>query len=178
MKDFIEILKTNGIEVPDEAKEAIRKEHSENYKANAEFDKKVKRLEEQLQSANDTIADLKAKADNAEELNKRIAEYEQADKDRQEAEKKAKETQARKSRFDVLKGERKYLNEGTESWIFSEFEKALADDKNAGKSDSEIFEDITKDKTIFVSENQRFENPSAGGNSGGGDDKPKFKSFF
>lgn len=162
MQDLLEILHEEGIEVPEEKKDGLRQKHSKSYKAVAEFDKKVNALTEQLSTANSTITDLKSKTDNVDALNQRIKDYEKAEKDRKDAEDKAKKTQQLKTRFDALKGDRTYLNEGTESWMFSEFQKAVADQNNASKSDSEIYENITKDKNIFTPKNERFKNPSAG----------------
>lgn len=162
MQDLIDILKEEGIEVPEEKKDGLRQKHSKNYKAVAEFERKVNSLTDQLTTANATITDLKSKTTDVDALNQRIKDYEKAEQDRKDAEDKAKKTQQLKTRFDALKGDRTYLNEGTESWMFSEFQKAVADQNNASKSDSEIYENITKDKSIFTPKNERFKNPSAG----------------
>lgn len=162
MQDLLEILHEEGIEVPEEKQDGLRQKHSKNYKAVVEFERKVNSLTDQLTTANATITDLKSKTDNVDALNQRIKDYEKAEKDRKDAEDKAKKTQQLKTRFDALKGDRTYLNEGTESWMFSEFQKAIADQNNASKSDSEIYENITKDKNIFTPKNERFKNPSAG----------------
>lgn len=162
MQDFIEILKEDGIEVPDEKKDGLRQKHSKNYKAIVEFEKKINALNDQLTAANATIEDLRSKTGDVEALNQRLKDYEKAEQDRKDAEAKAKKTEELKARFDTLKGDRTYLNEGTENWMFSEFEKAVADQSNASKSDSEIYESITKDKNIFTPKNERFTNPSAG----------------
>lgn len=45
MKRLMEILKTNGIEIPEDKREAVRKALSESYKAAEEFTKAVSRLE-------------------------------------------------------------------------------------------------------------------------------------
>ena len=161
MQDLLEILKEEGIEVPEDKKDGLRQKHSKSYKAVAEFDKKVNALTDQLTTANSTIADLKANAGDVDALTQRIKDFEKAEQDRKDAEEKARKTEQLKTRFDALKGDRTYINEGTESWMFSEFEKAIADQNNASKSDSEIYESITKDKNIFTPKNEKFKNPSA-----------------
>lgn len=125
----------------------------------------------ELQAANDTIADLKGKLQNAEKvdveaLQKKIADYEQAEQKRADDEKAAKEVEALRGRFAPLKGEHKYINEYTENAMFDEFRNALSLDENKGKSDSDIYAAITKDKNIYENPNQRFTNPPVGKVSG------------
>ena len=42
--------------------------------------------------------------------------------------------------------------------VMNDFEKALADKANRGKSDAEIFESLTKDRDYFKSMNPSMEN--------------------
>lgn len=60
MQNIIEILKANGIEVPEEKVASINKAVSENYKTVSEFDKKVSKLENERDS-------FKDRAESAEE---------------------------------------------------------------------------------------------------------------
>ena len=88
MKRLMEILKANGIEIPEDKQADVKKALSENYKATEEYNKRVERLErerdgykEQLETANATLqgfdgldpekvkaqlADYKKKAEDAE----------------------------------------------------------------------------------------------------------------
>lgn len=164
MKDIIDILKDSGIEVAEDKTTDLRKAVAEHYKTINEFNKKLDKLgdyEKQLSTANDTITDLKGKLQNAEKvdveaLQKQIADYEQAEQTRKQDEKAAKELQTLKERFAPLKGEHKYINEYTENAMFDEFKNALSLDENKGKSDSDIYATITKDKNIYENPNQRL----------------------
>ena len=60
MQNIIEILKSNGIEVPEDKVATINKAVSENYKTVSEFEKKVSKLEAENES-------LKDRAETAEE---------------------------------------------------------------------------------------------------------------
>ena len=51
-------------------------------------------------------------------------------------------------------GDKKFVNDYTKNSIVSEIKKALSDEKNAGKSTKDLFEEITKDKEGI------FENPN------------------
>lgn len=123
----------------------------------------------ELDTANATIADLKGKLQNAEEvdvgaLQQKIAEYEQAEQKRKDDEATAKANEALKSRFAPLKGEHKFINEYTENAMFEEFKKALNLEENKGKSDSDVYADIIKDKNIYENPNQRLIIPPVGNN--------------
>ncbi len=96
MKDIFEILKGYGFEVPSDKTEAFKKEFVENYKSVAELEKKAtkiaaleedkKALEEQLKTANETIAGFEG-AD-IEGLKQQIADYNQKLKDTEEQHKR------------------------------------------------------------------------------------------
>lgn len=180
MKDIFEILKEHGIEVETDKQADIRKSFAENFKTVNEYNKRVDKLTEQLNSANDTITDLNTKLEDASKvdvkgLQDRIKEFEDAEATRKQNEAAQKATDALKARFSPLKGDNKFLNEGTENWIFGEFKNALELEENKGKGDAEIYAAITKDKNIYENPNSKFVNPSAGG---GSEQKTEFKRFF
>lgn len=171
MKDIFEILKDNGIEVEADKQADIRKSFAENFKTVNEYNKRVDKLTEQLNSANDTITDLNTKLEDTNKvdvkaLQDRIKEFEDAEETRKQNEAAAKETEALKTRFSSLKGENKFLNEGTENWIFGEFKNALELEENKGKGDAEIYAAITKDKNIYENPNKIVTPPT--GNLGTG----------
>lgn len=183
MKDILEILKENGIEVEESKHSEIRKAVSENYKAINEHNKKVEKLTEQVNSANETITELKGKLEDAEKvdvkaLQDKIKEFEDAEEVRKQKETAAKEQEALKARFSPLKGENKFLNEGTENWMFEEFKKAIVLEENKGKSDSDIFAAITKDKNIYENPNSKFVNPPAAGGNGTQTDEEKVRAVM
>ena len=119
MKDIFEILKDIGIEVPEEQHKDLRRSLNENYIVINEHEKKLEKVNNQLSTANDTITDLKAQLEDATKvdvkaLQDKIKEFEDAEADRIQKENAAKELEALKSRFAPLKGDKKFLNEGTE----------------------------------------------------------------
>lgn len=102
-----------------------------------------------LKKAQDTITDLEKNAKNADALQKTIDDYKAAEEKRQADAKAAAERSERLGRFDkaheaAAKG-RKWLNDFTREGIFSQFEKALADDANKGKSDAEVYNSLVND---------------------------------
>ena len=103
-----------------------------------------------LKTAKDTIANLEKNAKDADALQKTIDEYKAAEEKRQADAKAAADRADRMGRFDKAHGEaskdRKWLNDFTKEGIFSQFEKALADEANKGKSDVQIYESIIKDE--------------------------------
>lgn len=168
MKDIFEILKDCGIEVAEDKRSDVRKAVAENYKTINEHNKSVEKLTEQVNTANGTINDLNGKLEDANKvdvkaLQDRIKEFEDAEESRKQKEAAQKETDALKARFEPLKGENKFLNEGTENWIFGEFRNALDLEENKGKSDADIFADITKDKNIYENPNTKFIQPPVHG---------------
>ncbi len=138
------------------------------YVSKEKFDEK----DNALKTANDTIKKLQDDGADVEKLRQTIADYEAKEQKRLADEKLAQEEQGYKDRFSKLYGENKFLNEGTEQWIFNEFKSAIALEENKGKSDADIYAAITKDKNIYESPN-KFANPPAHGGSNSGDDELK-----
>ena len=52
-----------------------------------------------------------------------------------------------------MSGDRKYLHEMVRAGVMADFGKALQDKANRGKGDKEIFDDLTRDKGYFASQN-------------------------
>ena len=104
----------------------------------------------ELKTAKDTIENLEKNAKDAAALQKTIDEYKAADEKRQADAKAAAERAERLSRFEKAHGEaskdRKWLNDFTRDGIFSQFEKALSDDANKGKSDVQIYNGLINDE--------------------------------
>ncbi len=124
------------------------------------LDKKI----DELSNAQATITDLKGKLEDAEKvdvkgLQDRLKEFEDAESARKQNEAKAQELEALKARFNPLRKDKTFINEGTEKWMFEEFSKALALEENKGKSDADIYEAIAKDKNIYENPNSKFVNP-------------------
>ena len=103
-----------------------------------------------LKKAKDTIEELEKNAKDAAALQKTIDDYKAADEKRQADAKAAAERTERMSRFDKAHGEaskdRKWLNDFTKDGVFSQFEKALTDEANKGKSDIDIYKSLVNDE--------------------------------
>ena len=104
----------------------------------------------ELKTAKDTIENLEKNAKDAAALQKTIDKYKAADEKRQADAKAAAERAERLSRFEKAHGEaskdRKWLNDFTRDGIFSQFEKALTEDANKGKSDVQIYNGLINDE--------------------------------
>ena len=102
-----------------------------------------------LKKANETIQELEKNAKDATALQKTIDDYKAADEKRQADAKAAAERAERLGRFDKAHEEagkgRKWLNDFTRDGIFAQFEKALVDDANKGKSDVQIYNSLIND---------------------------------
>ena len=102
-----------------------------------------------LKKANETIQELEKNAKDATALQKTIDDYKAADEKRQADAKAAAERAERLDRFGKAHEEagkgRKWLNDFTRDGIFAQFEKALVDDANKGKSDVQIYNSLVND---------------------------------
>ena len=102
-----------------------------------------------LKKAQDTIADLEKNKQDAAALQKTIDDYKAADEKRQADAKAAADRADRLGRFDKAHAEaskdRKWLNDFTKDGVFAQFEKALTDDANKGKSDVQIYNSLIND---------------------------------
>lgn len=161
MKNLTELLKSYGIEVPDDKLEEFNKEFHQNYKTINEFDKKIGKLEaerdslkEQLDTANATLKEFDGV--DAEGMKSRIAEYEQKMADQ----KKEYEQELYNRDFADALGtameQYKFSSEYAKKSVIAEIKEAglkLVDGKIIGLND--MVETIkAKDASAFVDEEQ------------------------
>ena len=106
---------------------------------------KAKRGSEKLQ------ADLDA-AD-AAALQQQIDAYKQAEAERAEAEKQAREEAELEARFSAVVGDKTFIHDMVREGVKRDFGAALKDKQYLGKGDAEIFAALTKDKDYFASQN-------------------------
>lgn len=107
----------------------------------------------ELRTAKETIANMEKTQGDVAALQKTIDEYKAADEKRQADAKAAADRAERLSRFERAHGEvsknRDWVNDFTRDGIFAQFETALADSANTGKSDTQIYNSvITDDKGV------------------------------
>ena len=104
----------------------------------------------ELKTAKETITSMEKNQGDVAALQKTIDEYKAADEKRQAEAKAAAERTERRGRFDKAHAEvskdRKWLNDFTRDGIFAQFEKALTDDANKGKSDVQIYNGLINDE--------------------------------
>lgn len=181
MKNIIEILKEQGIEIESDKEKELSKAVAANYKTINEFNSVTEKLKTEISDKETAINTLNEQINSLSDtseldgLKQKVKEYEEAEQANKERIEQQKAYDADKTRFDKLKGENEYYNEGTEKWVFEDFRKAISADENKGKSDSEIFEALVKDKDVFKSKNGEFKNPAVDtNNNSAGNGKTKF----
>lgn len=162
--DIMEILKKYGLEVPSDTVEAFKKEFVENYKSVIELEKKnktitaleedKKALEEQLKTANETIAGFED-AD-IEGLKQQIADYNKKLKDTEEQYKKEIKQRDFKDALTEAMKEVEFTSEYAKKSVMAEIEAAglkVIDGKIIGLND--LLDTIKeKDKAAFVDKEQ------------------------
>ena len=108
---------------------------------------------EALKKAQETIATLEANKADVDALQKQIDQYKQAEAERAEAEKQAREEAELEERFSAVAGDKKFIHDMVREGVKRDFGAALKDRQNRGKGDAAIFEALTKDKGYFASQN-------------------------
>lgn len=160
-----EFLKSLGLD-----EEVIAKIQAESGKdIQAEKDKFAV-LEEKLSAAqreareyNEKLRGLEDTAGDTEALNQKIKELQEAISAREQADKEAATEADLRKRFQDAKGGADFLNDFTENGIFREFQQALSDAKNAGKSDANIYAELTRDRDgLFANAHPPADIPGAG----------------
>lgn len=110
-----------------------------------------------LSQANQTITALEAAKGDSERLQAELNRYQQAEAERLQREQAAQARAELLGRMDAVMGGRSFLHERMRELVAEDFKAALEDRANLGKSDSEIFDGITKDKGYFASQNPPVE---------------------
>ena len=117
----------------------------------------LKAVQDQLTTANATIAEMEKHKGDVAALQKKIDDFKAADDAWKQAEAAAQARQALLSRMDKVLGERKFIHERMRELIADDFDKALKDPANQGRSDADVFEDVTKDQNYFASQAGDFQ---------------------
>lgn len=115
-----------------------------------------------LAKANETIKSLEANKGDLEKVQKELDDYKAAEEQRIAAEKAAAERAELMERMDAVLGDRKFIHDRMRDIVADDFAKALADKANRGKSDTEVFEAITRDQGYFASQNPAINMPRPG----------------
>lgn len=121
-----------------------------------------------LTAAKNTISQLEASKGDVEKLQQQIDSYKAAEDQRKQEAEAAEARAAIESRFNAVANGKTFLHDMVRKGVLDDFEKALADKANIGRSDADVFGDLVKDKGYFKPENGGSENmgganPNAGG---------------
>lgn len=154
MENIHDLLKGIGIEVPEEKKVEFDKAFLENYKTVNDYNKqktKLDTLNENLKNANDKISELGETLKSYEgtdktitDLKAQVADFEQKEQDRINAEKLEKEDAELTAKIKNEIGEVEFVNQYTEESIYNSIKKGLKADTTKGAK--QIFDELTKDK--------------------------------
>lgn len=161
MKDIFTILSENDITIPEDRKEAFTKAFRANYKTVNEH----KKTADDLEAANETIAQLHTDLQKYSGTDETIRTLQNQLQTYRDAEQERKAQDAMRNRFNAVKGDKQFVNAYTENGIEEAFRTAVNDTANAGKSDADIFLALVKDrKDVFVSAHSAPDIPGMGGN--------------
>lgn len=161
--EFLEKLIPESVENRDEIVKKIFAENGKDVNAEKAKFPDYDDTKQQLVEAKATIANLEKTKGDTSALQAEVDKYKAADQKRQDDEKAAQVHKEVETRFDTVVGERKFVHDFVRQGVIGEFEKALTASENKGKGDKEIFENLTKDKDYFASQN-----PPAGSMGGMG----------
>lgn len=176
-----DFLKGLGLE-----QDAIDKIMAENGKDIAKVKADVEELKKQLtdkdasiEELNKTIKEYEGTDDTIKTLQKKVADYEQAEKDRVQAEKDAEADRILTENILGVIGDKEFVNDYTKNSIVAQVKTELAKSENKGKGAGEIFETLTKDvEGIFKNpQQQKLTIPPAGGGDNN-EKKVEFRNFF
>ena len=113
----------------------------------------------ELEQAKTTIKELESNKGKADELQKIIDDYKAKEEQRKQEAERANARKLVEDRFNAVLKDRKFANDYTRAGVLGDFEKAIADQNNVGKSDEQIFNSLVSDDKgvkagIFQSEHK------------------------
>lgn len=159
MQNILDILKGIGIEVPKDKVDTFNDEVAKNYKAIAEYDKKVKKLETerdgyktQLDTANETLKGFEGV--DVDEMNKRLEQYKTEKKEMEEQHKQELHKRDFADALSKAMEEVKFTSESAKEAVMRKITDAdlkLIDGKIIGLNDM-IAAIKEKDASAFVDE--------------------------
>ena len=129
----------------------------EQQRARAELEE----LAARLSRAGETIRALEESAGDADKLRSEIEAYKWAELKRAEEERSKAERAELMERLDAVLAGRKFVSDRLREPVADDFAAALRDKRNRGRTDAAIFEEMTRDKGYFVSQNPAPENMGA-----------------
>ena len=161
-----DILRTFADATPEQIKDLLDINSADIGRALGKQKEELDTAQTDLATAKNRIKELEATNGDAEAMRKKIAEYEEADKRRKEESEAAAALAKVTARFDAAAGDKQFIHEMVRKGVLDDFAKALKDEGNAGKSDVDIFDALTKDKDYFKAQNQAMNMGRANPNIG------------
>lgn len=154
------------LEGNEKAKDIIKEIEKQNGLDLEPFKTKVETLESEKATLEGQIKDISKDTKSASEWKEKHdnlvqqIEAEKTAKAEQEAKEKAEKEF--NERFTSAVGtEKEFSNEFVKESVFNRFKNALGDEKNKGKGDKELFEEIVKDQDVWVNPNNPKKIPGA-----------------
>jgi transketolase len=169
MNDFLENLEIgeDKIKLPKEVIKAIMKEHGKSI--TTETQKVEDKYKADIDNYKTTIDGLKEqiskapKSEEIENLNKKIADYEQKEADRIAKEQAEKEEQVLTNNILTVFGDKKFTSDYAKNGLMNDIKAELKKEENKGLGIQQIFDNLTKDSEgIFANPNQVQDQPGMG----------------
>lgn len=162
MKSIYEILKTIGVEVPEDKRADFDKEWKENYRTKEEYDKAVLKRDEYKSSLDDVQSKLDGFKDvDVEDMKSQIFTWKKKFEDEQTARAADAAKVELEKNVDTFLADKKFVNDITQSSIRGSLMEALGSDSAKGKSIDDLFKTLITDKdgnqidNILVDEEQQ-----------------------
>lgn len=179
MKDIKAILE--GVELDDATRNRVIKEVGENYRTINEMNGKVSKIEElekangelteQIETLSEQVKGLEGDNEQITELQGRVAEFEQAERDRKAEEEEAQKRKDFEAVFDAAVGGKEFANDIMRDSIFEKVYKACS--ATTGASAEAVLAETVKDiDGVWKNPQQDINNMPAAGNDGNGTEKP------
>ena len=159
MRDFLKNLELEeGKTLSKEIIDKIMAEYGKQLKSDKEEYQDLKdeneRLSDKIKKYEDKINNLNSKIEENSQAKKELDELKVSIENEKEEAKKIEKDKTITSNILKAIEDKKFVNDYTKNSIVSEVKTALSDEKNAGKSIRDLFDEITKDKEGI------FENPN------------------
>lgn len=151
-------------------------------RAKADVDALRDKLEEKdkaIADLNDAIKGFEGTDETIQTLQDKVAQYEQAEKDRKQAEKDAEADKLLTENILNAMNGREFVNDLTKQGIVAQVKAELAKSENKGKGAGEIFDALTKDVDgIFKNPQQEKLSIAPTGANNNEQGKKEFRNFF
>ncbi len=120
----------------------------------SELQKALEEAETKNALINDKLSEFENSQCEAEEMKSEIDRLQKVIEENEKSREREKAEADLAKRFDTATGGKEFVNKYTQNGLFAEFRDAVAEEKNAGKSDAEIYSTLIEDReNIFVLDN-------------------------